>query len=258
MKKFTIIFGFIVILFSFSSCVTMNQVEFGKKFASHSPIEFENEDVKSTLTFNNAEWVGLVIESKSESVLQFITDLSTFTASSGNSSKLVPEGTKYIDAKNSVPPSAIPPRSRFQKSFFSADSIYYSSGQYGGWRSQAWIPNSLAGTTFVFTYKINGIDKYIIFSGDKSQSSLPVQSASLGTVTVKETYWNFLFLNSVENRRKVLFDKAMLEAKNKYGENIELKNLRYQGDWNAASLLFYFSMLGFVEDATLTADVFAK
>jgi hypothetical protein len=87
---------------------------------------------------------------------------------------------------------------------------------------------------------------------------LPVQSASLGTVIVKETYWNFLFLNSVENRRKVLFDKAMVEAKNKYGENIELKNLRYQGDWNAASLLFYFSMLGFVEDATLTADVFPK
>ena len=99
MKKNIGIFGVIAILFSLSSCVTMNQVEYGKTFASHSPIEFENEDVKATLTFNNAEWVGLVIESKSDNVLQFVTDLSTFTASSGNNSKLVPEGTKFIDAK---------------------------------------------------------------------------------------------------------------------------------------------------------------
>jgi len=253
MKKLLVILGLSVMLLL--GCVTMNQVEYGKQYATHTPIDFANEDVSATLQFDNQEWVSLTINNSSDTVIQFITDLSSFTSISGDSSKLVPDGTKYIDAKNVQPSVAIPPNSKFAKTFFSANSIYYASGQYGGWETSAWIPNSLEGSSFVFTYKLNGIDKYIIFGGDKSVSSMPKSDKILGTITVKQTYWNFLFLNSVENRRNNLFENAEKEAKEKYGSNIQLKNLRYVGDWNPASLLFYFSMLGFVEDAALTVDI---
>ncbi|MBP7030987.1 MAG: hypothetical protein KBB84_08300 [Spirochaetes bacterium] len=246
----------ILALFLLTSCVTTNQVEYGKENASHTPIEFENEDLKATLSFESSQWINLSIENKKEDVVQFVTDLATFSSVSGNTSKLVPDGTKYIDVKNTVPSSAIAPKSNFQKSFFSADSVYYQSGEYGGWRTRNWIPDSLIGSTFIFTYKINGNDKYIIFKGDDSVSSLPAKATSFGSVTVNKTYWHVLFLKSADSCRESLYEAAMTEAKKQYGENIVLKNLKYKGNWSPASLLLYFSMLGYVEKASLTADVY--
>ena len=101
-------------LFLLTSCVTTNQVEYGKENASHTPIEFENEDLKATLSFESSQWINLSIENKKEDVVQFVTDLATFSSVSGNTSKLVPDGTKYIDVKNTVPSSAIAPKSNFQ------------------------------------------------------------------------------------------------------------------------------------------------
>jgi len=246
----------IVMILLFSSCVT-SEINNDEVIISHAPIEFENEDIKAILTITNNKWVSLLIENKSNNVLQFITDLSTFNTSSGNSQKLVPEGTKFADVNNSIPSSAIPPKSKFQKSFFSSDSVYYSENLMT-WKSNEWIPNTLEGVTFLFTYKNDAIDKYILFSGSESLPLSSFQPQTLGRITVKETFFNFLFLKSIEDRRDILYEKAMAESRKKYGNNIELVNLKYMGEWKNVSLLLLFSMLGFVEDATLTVDVISK
>jgi hypothetical protein len=149
---------------------------------------------------------------------------------------------------------AIPPGGRYNKSFFSADSFYYSSS-LKTWITRKWIPNNLTGSSFVFTYKINGDEKYIVFSGENSVSNLPASDEILGTVDSEKTFWNFLFLKSPNKRREILHDMALQEAQGKYGNDVRLKNLKYVGAWSPASLLFYFSLLGFVEKATLSADV---
>ena len=100
----------ILALFLLTSCVTTNQVEYGKENASHTPIEFENEDLKATLSFESSQWINLSIENKKEDVVQFVTDLATFSSVSGSTSKLVPDCTKYLDVKNTVPSSAIAPK----------------------------------------------------------------------------------------------------------------------------------------------------
>jgi hypothetical protein len=248
-KSFFLLFA---CLFFLQSCVTVNQFEFEKLHASHEALSFDNEDVVATLTFNDSEWVTLAIQNKSSSVIQLVTDLSTYSSKHGATSKLVPEGTKFIDAKNSTPSYTVAPISNFSKSFFSADSVYYNTGKYGGWMSSSWVPDSLTGSSFVFCYKVSGNEKYIVFSPTEAEP-LPI-----GMVEEKAMNWNILFLNPPENRRRYLYEKALSTAKKKYGSDVVLRNLRYNGDWNPLSLILYFSMLGFVEDATLVADVYAK
>jgi hypothetical protein len=62
----------------------------------------------------------------------------------------------------------------------------------------------------------------------------------------------------VDKRREFLLEQAKKEAEKKYGNNIELTNIEYEGNWSPASILLYFSMLGFVEKASITADVIQK
>jgi hypothetical protein len=77
----------------------------------------------------------------------------------------------------------------------------------------------------------------------------------LGSVIVKKTFWNILFASPVNERRRTLYNLAMQDARYRYGDDIVLRNLRYIGSWSPMSLVLYFSLLGFVEDASLTADV---
>lgn len=75
------------------------------------------------------------------------------------------------------------------------------------------------------------------------------------SVFVQTTFWNVLFLRSVEERRNELYRTALYKAKSVYGNNIELKDLTYEGKWSAKSLLLYFSIFGFVENASLRANI---
>jgi hypothetical protein len=240
---------FIIIIggFSLQSCATVSN-----KNATHNPIQFEDENVSSILSFNGPQWVDLSIQNKSNSVLQLNVDLSSFTTATGSNSKLVPEGTKYITADETQPPAVIPPNGKYKKLYSSANAMYYASGQYGGWRTTNWIPDNLNGSTFIFAYKTNGEDKYITFSGNEY---LPNANEVLGTVTVEKRFWNIFFMPAVDKRRETLYNLALQDARLKYGADITLTNLHYLGSWSPASLVLYFSIIGFVENASLTADV---
>lgn len=254
-KQLFLIMSILLMAFTITGCVTMNMPEYGRNYVTHEPIKIEDENVKAELSFMNDEWVNLTIINKSKDVIQLINDLSSYNDDRGNNSKLIPEGTKYIDANNSIPPIAIPPESMYKKNYISSNHIYYESGQYGGWRTKPWVPNSLKKVSFIFTYKVNGMEKYLLFKGENTNEVLK-EPEMLGTIDVHERYWNVLFLKSVNERRSLLYTKALIEAKKKYGDNITLKNLQYIGEWHPLSLVLYFSMLGFVEDASLTADVY--
>lgn len=238
--------------------VTQHQLEYGKTWIGDEPTQFENEDLQATLYFSSPKRITLEVENKTDSVIIIVMDLASFNGASGTSSRLVPEGTKYINTTESHPSEVIPPKGKYRKGFISADSIHFVSGSSGGWETDDWVPNKLAGTKYVFGYKTNTEDRFIVFSKDMALASGAVSPELLGSVVVSEQFWNILFLRSVEERRKILFDKAMNDATKKYGKNIRLRNLDFQGSWSGLSLVLYFSILGFVEDASLTADVIAQ
>lgn len=258
MKRKTILVLGFVLCFTLTSCVTARQNKLGEQMPQLSPICFENEDIVAELSFHDGEWINLELENKTNYVIQLITDLSTYTSISGKGSKLVPEGTKYADATNSIPSTTIAPKSKFQKKFFSADSIYFSSGKYGGWRMTRWLPDSLNGSSFVFTYKLDNTDKYIIFDGNDSKTLIPDAPTKIGVITSEKTFWHLLFLGDSDKNREELYALALEEAKKEYGDNIELYNLNYVGKWSLKSLLLWFSTLGYVENASLTADVYSE
>jgi hypothetical protein len=187
----------------------------------------------------------LQIQNNTDSVLTLVVDLASFTTQAGVSNKLVTGETRVIDSNKPQPVITIPPKSNFNKDFYLVGS-------------HNWVPNNFTGASFVFGYRINNNERFIIVSGNKIESQMVAKEQVLGTVTVKEQFWNFLFLNSVEGRRKTLYEKALVEAVQKYGQSVTLKNVIYEGSWNGLSLLFYFSMLGFVEDASITASVVQK
>ena len=225
-----------------SSCVTQKQMEYGQVFAKHEPIEFENEDLNARLSFPSINYVNLLVKNNTDSVLTLIVDLASFTTSAGQNDKFVTGETRVLDSNKSQPVITIPPKSNFNKDFYLANS-------------NNWVPNTLKGSSFVFGYQINSNERYIIFSGDQVNSILPKKDEVLGTVSVKKQFWNVLFASRVESRRKQLYDLAIQEATTKYGSAVRLQNLVYEGKWSGLSLILYFSMLSFVEDASLTADV---
>jgi hypothetical protein len=244
---------FLVLGCFIQGCITTSQYRFGQAHRSHESLRVEDESIVATLEFVEAKQVNLSINNKTDMVIELLVDPSSFTYATGVSSKLIPAGTRYIDSTQVQPSIAIPPKSNFYKSFFSADSVSYVSGQSGGWKIRNWIPNNLTGSSFVFPYKVKSGEGYLVF---KNQKTEPATSQSLGPVSVAVTNWNILFQNSVTQRRKAIYNKALETAQSQYGNQVELRNLRFIGKWSPMSLLLYFSILGFVEDASLTADVF--
>lgn len=254
MKTIKVLIGFFLVTI-LTSCVTM------KPNIADLPrpeMDFQNDLVDARLNCQNSHWATISIENKSDKVITLIWDLSSFTSETGNSQRLIPEGTKYINANSSIPPITIAPNSRFIKSFSSSESFYYQSGQYGGWRDIPWIPKDLRNTKFVFGYRIGQNDSFIVFDGNESSVKMEQPPKVIGSVRYEKTIWNILFIKSPTKRRLFLLNQAKDIAKDKYGDNIELINIEYRGKWSPFSLVLYFSALGFVEHASITADVVMK
>jgi hypothetical protein len=254
MKKVVCVFSITMVLL-LSSCVTMKP---GEQDLPRPEMTSQNEVISGKLNCKNSYWAEIAIENKSDKVVTLLWDVSSFSPINGNSQRFVPEGTKYVDAKQSIPPVSIAPGSKYVKSFSSSDSFYYQSGEYGGWRDLPWIPKDLNGSKFVFGYRIGSEEGFLIFDGNESSKKMKAPPQIIGSVSYEKTFWNVLFLKSVDKRREFLLEQATKEAEKKYGNNIELTNIEYEGNWSPASILLYFSMLGFVENASITADVIQK
>ena len=202
-------------------------------------MKFENDEVAAVLSSaSNHEWIELQVENKTENVIQLVSDLSTYSTTSGITSKLVPEGTKFTDSSRSVPSTVIAPKSKFIKGFVLADSISFDKD--GGWLIDPWVPPSVSDSNFIFVYKAEDSDKYIVFSGPT------IVSKKVGNVKIEK---RFSFGASDKNRRE-LYELALEKARSEYGENITLCNLEFTENYSLLTMLFY-------SDMVFTADVYS-
>lgn len=67
-------------------------------------------------------------------------------------------------------------------------------------------------------------------------------------------FWNRDYTAN-KDAQKHIAEKLYKEAINKYGEMVEVVNVTTTTQWSPLSLFYYFSVLGFVEKTTATADV---
>ena len=82
-----------------------------------------------------------------------------------------------------------------------------------------------------------------------------VQYEKAGEVAVQMRVWNILFLKTKEERAAALLEAAEEKAQPAHGPDAILANLNFSSRWSPYSLILGLNLLGFVEDAGLTADV---
>lgn len=223
-----------------------------------------NKEIATDDYFDFEVFVEFTIENKTEEGISLITDYLSYNFASGKMVKLLPGETKQLHTALSSPPIAIPPHSTIKKIFY-----FVEASDAARTALKIIISPELDNASLVFGYRKDGKEivskvtaadniNVTTFSGyvyRDPNMPLPEYKNKLGEVTAKQKTWNLLFTKSVEKRRKDLYDLATKKAIEQYGSNILLANIRYEGTWNPLSLVLYFSLLGFVEDAKITADV---
>lgn len=248
MKK--IILFIIVSVIALSSCVTMSDPNISQHLQLPKKLTVVTDSgITASVSFDDRVWMVLEVENNTNEPVRIEPDNSSFAFPSGQTSKPVSEDTRGYDAGRSVPPIVVGAGEKFRGEFVSRNAISYNYG----WRLSEWVPINPEGLAITIGYSTAGNDGYFSFKYDSQSANAP-DWTTLGEVEVEKRFWNFLFLRSGDKRRKELFELAQEKALAEYGSD-RLINLKYEGSWNGLSLLLYFSMLGFVEDATLTATV---
>lgn len=237
--KFPIVaFLGLVSLLLLSSCTTLSQ-------QSNLLSTYEDENVSATVAVAN-NFVDLSIKNKTNSVITLSVDGSTTIMKNGETSKLVPEGTRFIEVNALQSPLSIAPRGVLNKSFAPADASNWDS-KNSSWKVNSWVDRD--NFSIIFPYIIDGLQKHIVI-----ETSLIQKENILGSVEVSKTYWHVLWGGS-DKYKNGLYNMALEEAFNLYGDNIRLVNGSYKGEWSPLSLVLYLNMLGYVDKVTFTVDV---
>lgn len=109
--------------------------------------------------------ISVSLENKVEDVIEI-----DWNSSSLDGSNLFMDGQKYIDAGKQVPIQVIAPYSTIRRSLYKANTVYFSSGKYGGWNlSDANYPSKLV------IKAINGKkSQFIIY--DLNKKMIPIKT----------------------------------------------------------------------------------
>ncbi|MFH0990376.1 MAG: hypothetical protein V1799_10225 [bacterium] len=98
------------------------------------------QDERASFAFQISDKsVNFTIRNKSQDVLKIIWDEATIIRE-GKADKVMHSGVKYIDRNNSQPATTIPPNSAIDDLAMPTESVYYVTGQYGGWREHDLFP----------------------------------------------------------------------------------------------------------------------
>lgn len=89
-----------------------------------------------------------------------------------------------------------------------------------------------------------------------SSSDVPAEWVKAGEVVMERRFWNFFFQPPGKIRRELLTAAAREEARRIYGPEARIEITGLSGRWHPLSLLLAADILGFVEEARLTASVF--
>ena len=254
MKKIILILGILVPML-LCSCVTTKMDTYGvtsesaKDYDELDPKVYKAEDENlsiSAVSFASGQWIKISFTNKSDKSITIISDLvQYFGKSKEYTTRLIPGETRRIMDASTIPNFMVPPSEKVEKNYTSKDEYY------------SFVYNSKISYIAV-SYKIGSEEKYLKVPDISLKEEFAPEGTKVGTVESKWIFIHPLFIQLTDLNREKLYTKALEKAKNKYGKDIYLANLDFEGSWNPLSLVLYFDALGFVENGKLTADVYKK
>ena len=239
----------VVVAVVLSSCITSGLTE---RFDFLSSAEDEN--LQAFVAVHNSRDVELQLRNKTDQPLIIDWDSFAYRSPSGESMRVIHAGVRLIDRNQPQSRNTIAPNAQLSDMLVPSDAISYSSGKYGGWSTNPWAPIPPRNISFTIAYEIANQQRFLecSFTEDDIIRSI---GRPIGHVSASKTVWHLFFINNPEGNREDLLKKAHEMAVQQYGQDIKITNPKYSSNWNIASLLLYFSMLGWVENASVTADV---
>lgn len=115
--------------------------------------------------------VGFVLRNKTDNPIKIDWDQVSYVDVLGESHKVMHSGVRYIERDKPQAPTVVPPTAKVEDMVFPSDYVYYSSGEYGGWREIPLFPEAPAakiykGSSFsiFMPLEVNGVVKNYIFT----------------------------------------------------------------------------------------------
>ena len=124
------------------------------------------------------------LNNKTDHSIKIIWDEAVYVDQNGSSGRVMHSGVKYIDRNNPQPPTVIVKKANIDDMVVPTSNVTYTSGQYGGWNTQAIFPNIALSQE-----ELNSLSqKYI---GKEVKILLPLK--------IKETINEYIFTFKVED-----------------------------------------------------------
>ncbi|MDR0400411.1 MAG: hypothetical protein LBH51_05655 [Treponema sp.] len=194
---------------------------------------YEDENIYAELETNDPARVVLTVDNRGAGEVALDWERASYAGGGRNLSLRVIE--EEIPAGF---PARILPGARQTRSFAPAEALTLSGGEL---IIADWVPEDNSEDRFSFIYSIDGRDYPLIFPDSRERPVLGAVSVSMTTALP--------FLRSIGERRRMIYNLALDQAKNAFGgggKKLRLVNLRYGS-----------SSKGFSEKAELSADVIA-
>ncbi len=164
MKTTVYLMTCIIMLFGLMGCVTFNQAlydielqeverpaqakeRYGEQKiattqeAGVNKYVFEDDMVR-VLWLPTTDAIHFSLTNKTSHSIKIIWDEAAYVDVNGSSQRVMHSGVKYIDRNNPQPPTIVVRNGSVEDLVFPTDNVYYSSGQYGGWRETPLFPSS--------------------------------------------------------------------------------------------------------------------
>jgi hypothetical protein len=140
-------------------------------------LSFEDDFIKILFSISKRD-IEFILLNKTTDPIKIDWNLVSYVDVSQESHQVVHAGVKYIDKNRPQALTIVPPTAKIEDIVFPADYIYYTSGEYGGWRKvplfpegptaelyrkgsfSVFMPLEISGVVknYLFTFKIEDIE----------------------------------------------------------------------------------------------------
>jgi hypothetical protein len=204
MKKAVLTCGVLAALLFLGACSTIDM------------FTYEDENIYAELEMNNPAQVTLMVDNRGNGELTLDRE-RVFYISGGRRSLL--KGIDVTAAETQASPLRIPPGTRQSQSFALEEAISPGSGKL---KITDWVPEDNAGDHFNFVYSAAGAEYPLAFPDSKERPLVGTVKVSLDIAMP--------FRYSITERRRRIYDLAMAQAKDAFGERgreLRLVNIHY-------------------------------
>ena len=141
-------------------------------------LRFDDAEIESAFTIGR-NGINFTLRNKTDEPIKIDWNQGSYIDEAGTAHPITHSGVKYTDAAAAKPASTIPPSAKLEDVATPADAIYFTSGEYGGWRTRDLLPRTinapaLKGSTIALylPLEVNGRTKNYLFRFLISDASL--------------------------------------------------------------------------------------